>query len=221
MLIYEPIGITATLAVCTTILQFLSGIIVCKQYVDNKTTAESSPLPFFCGFASSGVWLLYGMAKQDNKIVFVNAVGVILMASYVIVFYLYTFKKSSVLRLILLTLVFYGFIMGYMSVELDNEVLVNRFGLLACFLTLLTIAAPMSKLIYVIKTKSTDCLPFPMIFMSFIVSSLWYIYGMMAGDSYIMVPNLVGGGLSFLQLSLFVIYPSVPQQQLIPKSVLA
>lgn len=69
------------------------------------------------------------MAKQDNKVVFVNVVGVILMASYVIVFYLYTFKKSSVLRLILITLVFYGFIMGYMSVELDNEVLVNRFGM--------------------------------------------------------------------------------------------
>lgn len=60
-------------------------------------------------------------------------------------------------------------------------------GLSACYVTLLMIAAPMSKLYYVIKTKSTDCLPFPLIVMSFFVSVFWYLYGVIEDDLYIWV----------------------------------
>lgn len=167
-------------------------------------------------FYRCGLWLLYGLTKQDNKIILVNAIGIFLMISYIVVFYLYTFKKSSVLKQFLLSLAIYIFTIGYMSVEVDNEILLSRLGVYflfcinelqvylllictsyykkyfvsgfsACSLTLLTIAAPMSKLFYVIKTKSTDCLPFPMIFMSLIVSSLWFLYGLMEEDVYLSV----------------------------------
>ncbi|KOB71214.1 Sugar transporter SWEET, partial [Operophtera brumata] len=142
-------GFVGTLAVATTVLQFLSGILVCKQYYVNKTTAESSPLPFLCGLLSAGLWLLYGLTKHDDKIIFVNIIGIVLMLLYVIVFYKYTLKKSSLLKQTCLS---------------------------ACSLTVLTIAAPMSKLLYVIKYKNTDCLPFPMILMSCFVSTLWLLY---------------------------------------------
>ncbi|XP_045785473.1 sugar transporter SWEET1 [Maniola jurtina] len=208
-------------AVITTILQFLSGTLVCKQYVVNRTTAESSPLPFVCGFLSCGVWLLYGLIKQDNIIILVNIVGVTLMISYVFIFYIYTFKKSSLLKQFLLSLLLYSFIMGYMSVETDNEVLLSRVGLSACTLTLITIAAPMSKLLYVIKTKCTECLPFPMILMSFIVSSLWFCYGLIEQDYYMTIPNFIGGGLAVVQLSLFIIYPTTPYSSLATKTTLA
>lgn len=51
------------------------------------------------------------------------------MISYIIVFYLYTFKKSSVLKQFLLSLAVYIFAIGYMSVEVDNEILLSRLGL--------------------------------------------------------------------------------------------
>lgn len=60
-------------------------------------------------------------------------------------------------------------------------------GFLACCLTLLTIGAPLSKLFYVVKMKCTDCLPFPMIVMSFFVSSLWFLYGLIEEDVYMTV----------------------------------
>jgi uncharacterized protein with PQ loop repeat len=60
-------------------------------------------------------------------------------------------------------------------------------GLLACSLTLLTVAAPMAKLKYVVKVKSTECLPFPMIVMSFFVSSFWFLYGVIEEDAYLCV----------------------------------
>ncbi|XP_026495170.1 sugar transporter SWEET1 [Vanessa tameamea] len=213
--------LVSSLAVITTILQFLSGSLVCKQYVVNGTTSESSPLPFICGFISSGLWLLYGLTKQDNKIILVNSFGIVLTVSYVLVFYIYTIKKTSVLRQFLLSITIYVFTIGYMSVEEDNEVLLSRLGLSACSLTLLTIAAPMIKLFYVIRTKCTDCLPFPMIFMSLIVSSLWFVYGVIEEDIYLSVPNFIGVVLALAQLSLFVIFPSIPHSPLISKTTLA
>ncbi|XP_059054387.1 sugar transporter SWEET1 [Achroia grisella] len=209
------------LAVITTVLQFLSGTLVCKQYVKNQTTAESSPLPFLCGVLSCALWLLYGLTKHDDKIVLVNTIGVSLMASYTLVFYVYTFKKSSLLKQIFLTVLVSIFFIGYVTFEEDNDLLLSRLGLIACSLTLITIAAPMSKLVYVLKVKNTECLPFPMILMSFFVSALWFLYGLIEEDPYLILPNFIGAVLAASQLSLFLIYPRNPQSPSFTKSILA
>ncbi|XP_026758068.1 sugar transporter SWEET1 [Galleria mellonella] len=214
-------NLVSGLAVTTTILQFLSGTLVCKQYVKNQTTAESSPLPFLCGALSSALWLLYGLTKHDDKIVLVNTIGVSLMVSYTVVFYIYTFKKSSLLKQIFVTVSLIIFFIGYVSIEEDNELLLGRLGLIACSLTLITIAAPMSKLVYVIKMKNTECLPFPMIVMSFFVSALWFLYGLIEEDTYLILPNFIGAMLAACQLSLFLMYPRMPQSPSLTKSILA
>lgn len=211
----------STLAVITTVLQFLSGVLVCKQYVANKTTAESTPLPFICGVLSCCLWFLYGLVKQDNLIILVNLIGEALMIVYTIIFYVYTFKKSTVLKQILITVGYVIFMIVYVTVEENNEILLTRLGIMACCLTLLTIAAPMTKLLHVFKVKSTECLPFPMILMSFFVSSLWFLYGMIEEDSYLLMPNFVGAVLAMSQLSLFVIYPNKPPSPSIIKHTLA
>ncbi|KAG6450034.1 sugar transporter SWEET1 isoform X2 [Manduca sexta] len=182
-------------AVLITILQFLSGI--------------------------AGLWILYGSTKPDNKIIFVNVVGVLLMIGYIIVFYIYTIKKSSLVKIIIATAVCIFFLLWYVSLEEDNEILLSRLGLLACSLTLLTVAAPLSKFFYVLKVKCTDCLPFPMILMSFFVSAMWFFYGLLEEDVYITTPNFIGGSLAALQLSLFLIFPHKPVLQGSSKSILA
>lgn len=101
-------NIISALAITTTILQFLSGALVCKQYVLNKTTAESSSLPFVCGMLCCYLWYLYGSYKNDNVIMIVNIVGITLMIIYTAVFYIYTFKKSVVIKQIFCLLFFSG-----------------------------------------------------------------------------------------------------------------
>ncbi|KPJ04540.1 Sugar transporter SWEET1 [Papilio xuthus] len=214
----EPI---AYLAIVTTILQFLSGILVCKQYVVNRTTAEASSFPFIAGVLSCGVWFLYGLAKRNDKIVIVNTVGLILMISYTTVFYIYTFKKSAVLRQCTCIIILFLILLGYISVEEDNENLVIRLGTLASSFTLITVAAPMSKLWYVIRVKSTECLPFPMILMSLFVSGFWYLYGYIDQDLFIAGPNLIGMILALAQLALFVIFPSTSHSSVQYKSTIA
>lgn len=60
--------------------------------------------------------------------ILVNVVGVIFMVAYTIVFYLYTFKKSLVLRQAYITVGSCMFIIWYVNIEEDNEVLLNRLG---------------------------------------------------------------------------------------------
>ncbi|CAH0604569.1 unnamed protein product [Chrysodeixis includens] len=209
------------LAVITTVLQFLSGVLVCKQYVVNGTTAEASSLPFVCGILSCCLWFLYGLLKHDNIIVLVNIIGITLMTSYTAVFYIYTFKKSTVLKQVFCTIALISLVLCYIFTEDDNEALFATLGLASCTLTLLTIAAPMSKLLYVFRVKSTECLPFPMILMSSFVSTLWFLYGVIKDDPFLTVPNLIGDVLAVAQLSLFVIYPNKSQSPGSLKHILA
>lgn len=39
-------------AVTTTILQYLSGALICLKYIKKKSTGDSSGFPFICGFLS-------------------------------------------------------------------------------------------------------------------------------------------------------------------------
>ncbi|CAB3242002.1 unnamed protein product [Arctia plantaginis] len=213
--------LVSTLAVITTVLQFLSGVPVCKKYVNNKTTAEASPLPFICGILSCFLWLLYGLVKKDNVILLVNMIGITLMIAYTIVFYIYSFKKSTVLKLLLLTFLCMTIMIVYVNMEEDYDLLRGRLGIMACFFTLITIVAPMSKLLHVCRVKSTECLPYPMILMSFFVSALWGLYGLIIEDDYLLRPNFVGTILAMSQLSLFVIYPNKASSPISAKSVIA
>ncbi|KAG5308732.1 SWET1 protein, partial [Acromyrmex insinuator] len=61
---------------------------------------------------------------------------------------------------------------------------------------------------HVIRMKSTDSLPFPVIMSSMIVSCQWFAYGCLLSDQFIQIPNFMGCILSAFQLSLFLIYPS-------------
>lgn len=60
----------------------------------------------------------------------------------------------------------------------------------------------------VIRNKSTAGLPFPIIFMGFVVSVVWLVYGVILNSVFMVLQNLVAVLLSGFQLSFFVIYPS-------------
>ncbi|CAH1646184.1 unnamed protein product [Spodoptera littoralis] len=212
-------NIISALAITTTILQFFSGALVCKQYVLNKTTAESSSLPFVCGILCCCLWYLYGSYKNDNVIMIVNIIGITLMISYTAVFYKYTFKKSVVLKQMLCLLIFLTFIISYTYIEDDSQALYVTLGFVASLFTLVTIAAPLSKLFHVVRVNSTECLPFPMILMSFFVSLLWFLYGTIQDDIFLWLTNLVGAILAIIQLSLFAIYPNKCQSPSLMKNI--
>ncbi|ERL83670.1 hypothetical protein D910_00840 [Dendroctonus ponderosae] len=202
-------NLLATTASISTVLQFLSGTITCQRIVRNKSTGEISAFPFVSGCLSTALWLRYGFLIQDTSIILVNTIGVSLFFSYVLVLFLYSIKKViQVLRQFLLSL---GLLVAVLMKlhRMEDGAQAHQFlGYTCMAVTVLFFAAPFATLLQVIRSKSTDSLPYHLIVATFLVSLQWLIYGLMLQDPFIQAPNFLGCVLSGLQLSLFLIYPA-------------
>ncbi|XP_077290528.1 sugar transporter SWEET1 [Arctopsyche grandis] len=198
----------AAAAVITTVVQFLAGTIVCRKYVQKGTAGESSGFPFVCGILLCGLWHRYGWLKGDNSIILVNSIGVLLQLSYVFVYYRYTIRKSIVLYQVLAVFTILGIVYSYTLYETNEKLAIERTGLISSVVTLIFIAAPLTMLLHVMQVRSTETLPFPIILMSSIVSILWFLYGLIVEDPFMVVTNAIGAILAVCQLFLFVIYPN-------------
>lgn len=90
----------------------------------------------------------------------------------------------------------------------DPELVEHRFGLIVTLLLYALIASPMAELGEIIRKKSTEGLPFPIIFMGFAVGLTWLVYGIILNSLFMVMQNLVCVVLSGFQLGLFIVYPS-------------
>ncbi|XP_050447787.1 sugar transporter SWEET1 [Cataglyphis hispanica] len=205
MEIKDALALTASIF---TVLQFLAGVLVCKKYIRNGTTGDSSCLAFITCFMSCSLWLRYGVLIGDLFIVSVNIFGTVLQICYMIIYIMYSVKGSTTIKQFMVAICFVLLIYLYSIYQEDKVLAAKHVGFLSCSLTVLFFASPLISLVHVIRVKSTESLPFPVIMASMIVSCQWFAYGCLLGDQFIQIPNFMGCVLSGFQLSLFLIYPS-------------
>ncbi|KAL5984700.1 Bidirectional sugar transporter SWEET3b [Asimina triloba] len=84
-----------------------------------------------------------------------------------------------------------------------RKVFVGSVGLVA---SVAMYSSPLVVMKQVIKTKSVEFMPFYLSLFSFLASSLWMCYGLLAHDMFLASPNLLGCPLGFLQLVLYCVY---------------
>ncbi|XP_063227932.1 sugar transporter SWEET1-like isoform X2 [Bacillus rossius redtenbacheri] len=192
----------------STILQFLTGVLICQKFVQKGSTGDASGFPFVSAFLSCSLWLRYGFLIHDNSIILVNTFGASLQLGYIITYYLYTVKKSVVTRQTIAACTFLVMVLMYTQYEADETAAKQMLGLLCCFTTIVFFAAPLTVLAHVIRVKNAESLPYSLILANFLVSLQWFLYGVIINDTYIQVTNALGTFLSASQLSLFVIYRS-------------
>ncbi|XP_011686458.1 PREDICTED: sugar transporter SWEET1 [Wasmannia auropunctata] len=208
MISMEIKDVLALSASVCTILQFLAGILVCKKYIRNGTTGDSSGLAFVTCFMSCSLWLRYGILIGDLFIIYVNIFGTILQICYVLIYMLYNVKRSTTIKQFTVAICLVLLIYLYSIYQKNRVLAAKHVGFLSCSLTILFFASPLISLAHVIRVKSTESLPFPVIMSSMIVSCQWFAYGCLLSDQFIQIPNFMGCVLSAFQLSLFFIYPS-------------
>lgn len=192
-----------------TIIMFLTGVQICLKIRKQGSTTDISSFPFVAGLISASLWLQYGLFVQDKVVVMVNIIGVTLQLFYVLCYYIFTPIRATLHRQIIFTCIALIIYYGYLNNIIDNQdtaTLVS--GLTACCAGLIFCASPLTSLAEVRKNKSVESLPFLLILFTFIVTSLWFFYGLLAHDSFIQIPNLLGCIIAGFQLLLFVVYPS-------------
>lgn len=91
-------------------------------------------------------------------------------------------------------------------------------GLVGDVLAVCFFGAPLASLAHVLRTGSTEVLPFPIILSSWFVTGQWWIYGNILQDNFVAVPNCIGWCLATFQLLLFVYFPSKRRTSLLPTS---
>uniref|UniRef100_A0A182S9B4 Sugar transporter SWEET n=1 Tax=Anopheles maculatus TaxID=74869 RepID=A0A182S9B4_9DIPT len=170
-------GSLGTLATVATVLQFLTGTVICNRYIRKKSTGDTSAFPFISGFLSCFMWLKYGVLTEESTVMLVNFIGSALFFSYTVVFFVFCVNKREVIRQMMLISCIILSATFYTMFESDAEKSIRIIGLLCCCLAVLFFASPLTMLAHVIRTQNTDSLPFPIIVASFFVCFLWTAYG--------------------------------------------
>uniref|UniRef100_A0A8D8ETX6 Sugar transporter SWEET1 n=1 Tax=Culex pipiens TaxID=7175 RepID=A0A8D8ETX6_CULPI len=122
---YSFQDVLGTSATISTVLQFLTGSVICHRYIRKKSTGETSGFPFVSGFLSCFLWLKYGMLTQEHVVIFVNIIGSVLFFSYVLVYFTFSINKRIVIRQFLGACVFIMLCTIYTTYESNKEKAVN------------------------------------------------------------------------------------------------
>lgn len=101
-----------------------------------------------------------------------------------------------------------SFLIACCSPGAELETINSRVGLMCCMGSIIFCAAPLISLTEVFRTQCTEVLPFPLILSTFLVTGLWWLYGIIIQNTFVQYPNLIGCGLASFQLLLFIVYPS-------------
>jgi len=202
------LSLTAT---ASTLCQFLTGVPICQKVRTQGEAGDVSGLPFAVGCLGCSLWLKYGLLIEDGAMISVNLSGLVLQAMYLAYYYRFcvgSVSLSAVRRQILTVVALVSAVYWYLDVyEADRQLAQYRLGCVAAASSIGFTAAPLVSLAEVIRSKSTEVLPLPMIAATFVVMLQWCLYGVLIDDAFVQVPNLVGTFISGFQLLLFLVYP--------------
>uniref|UniRef100_A0A8W7PYJ2 Sugar transporter SWEET1 n=2 Tax=gambiae species complex TaxID=44542 RepID=A0A8W7PYJ2_ANOCL len=189
----DTVGLTAAIV---TVVQFFSGVLALNAIRRQGNTRGFSALPFLGGTVFCLLNIQFGQMLRDDGMIRVNFIGLALNLLYVCGFYLYTEgpAKTAVWGQIGLAGALTAGVLSYVQYE-DPQLVEFRFGLI------------LTGLLWTLK-KSTEGLPFPIIFLGAVVSFAWLLYGIILRSNFLVVQNLMALALSAVQLSLFIIFPS-------------
>lgn len=210
-------GFVSTTATITTIINFLTGLQVVRGFMRKGNAGDASGLPFVAGAVNCAIWLKYALLIDDSAMKLVNGIGVLILCSSSAIFYKYTPNKASALKQIVFAMGFFGTISFYVnSMDQESEHPKYILGLVGDVLAVCFFGAPLASLSHVLRTGSTEVLPFPIILSSWFVTGQWWIYGNILQDNFVAVPNCIGWCLATFQLLLFVYFPSKRRTSILP-----
>ena len=184
---------------------------VCYSFYRKKTTGETSCMTFIVGVVMTFVWWSYGRLVGDSAIQTVNGTGLVLQTAYCFCFYSFTNAKVQTGKKIFLTLLLLILVQTYIANESEPETATFRIGLFGASLSVSYCLAPLASVQHVLKSKSTESLPFSLILGSVVMTGIWSLYGTIINDSFVRIPNIIGFSVALMQLSLFWCYPSSSQ----------
>jgi solute carrier family 50 protein (sugar transporter) len=155
-------------------------------------------------------WLTYGWLKGDGTVMYVTTAQVILYSIYVVFYFFMTKKKLWISIKIVALVATCAALLS--SVYFFGHHVYHPLGVVCLTLNIADFGAPLAGLKVVLRRRATSTLPLPLCIANALVSTEWFVYGLLKNDFYLIFPNGIGSFLAISQLFLFVILPRKPGQ---------
>ncbi|GAB1598217.1 sugar transporter SWEET1 isoform X1 [Argonauta hians] len=190
----------------------LIGFEICAKIARKGSPGDISFIPFLIMFISACFWLKYGLLRRIVTVVIVNSVAALLQGMYMCIYYRYSLQRAHLNRLLIVGMMFLLFPLSYIRFYLpDDSSAIDFLGGLCCIISIFSYGSPLTSVFHVVKTKSTECMSFPLATANFVVALEWLLYGALLKDFYVQMPNMCGVLLCLFQFALFCKYPAKPQ----------
>ncbi|KAH8396987.1 hypothetical protein KR215_007243 [Drosophila sulfurigaster] len=197
-----------------TTLQFLSGVFLLND-IRKKGSSDVYPVgPFLGGVVLTVMSVKLGQAMGDQPMIKVNIIGFAINTVFMVGFFYYASseRKSKIWAQIGYVSLFLLAVITYANFE-DPAKLEFRLGMLITSILVWLIGSPLLNIPNVIKKKSTEGMPFPIIFAGQLVATAWTIYAISIRNHVMVFQNLFLWSLGGIQLFMFVLYPSKPAKK--------
>jgi len=190
---------------------FASPIATFRRILRNQSTEQFSGLPYIYALLNCLLCMWYGtpFISYDNMMVMtVNSVGAVFQLIYITLFIVYAekIKKIRMLGLLLLVLGLCAIIVAGSLQIIDAFTRRIFVGFLSGASLISMFASPLFIINLVIRTKSVEFMPFYLSLSTFLMSSCFFLYGLLNDDPFISAPNGIGTVLGIVQLVLYFYY---------------
>ena len=194
------------------ILALILGCTPIKALMDceiKKSLGVMNPLPSVTFLMTNIIWVIYSSLIKDIFVLITNSL--LLTINFQIT--LRAYKLSSeplrnqmeiILHSFSWTIILFAYIFAYDPYEST----LFAFGIIAMLMNITIFIAPLIVIREVVSTKDSTKIYAPFAIAALLSCTFWSIYAVVIGNSNILVPNLIGGILSALQMVLTRVYPA-------------
>ena len=205
-------GTVKNLAVLLSMSLIISPLFDDIRVIKNekRISKEKSANTFLMIWLSSVIWTIYGVfIEAYHPIVTTNMIGIGSSSYFLYVFHYYSSLKQKKLieDYIKYMIIMINIVLVYVVYLPEGiETTKTRLGMFGSFLSVSMFAAPVLNVMKVIKTKNPSYISFPFAFLGSLSTYLWYTFGKMIDDIWVIGPNLIGLGLSLTTCLVWLIY---------------
>jgi uncharacterized protein with PQ loop repeat len=186
----------------------ISGLRTVWDIRKNQTTVPHQYLPFLSLLVNGVIWSTYGFLSMNVSIYGPNLSCAAFGAFYCYMYAQYKPQTESLVNQNAIGLAIAAVTVA-VAMTLQVAFATKVIGSIGACISLLLMSSPLAQINQVITQKSSAMLPFWFTVAAFCNSATWTAYGyLIINDPFVFIPNGLGLLSTFVQLSLFVLYPA-------------
>ena len=200
-----------------TTVSFLFQFIPFINIIKGKLDYESAPYVFISiSYINSFLWMIYGEMIFSFQIKATNFIACLICLISLVIFLSYEIKKETLDSILNFLILFSASWATYkfLAIEVDDERLVGKLCICSSIILYLYFANNIYK---VLKLKNFLIIEFNYITVYFVNCMIWFSFGIVTKDAYVIFPYMIGLIVSMTQIIIYINFER--KYRIVPKTL--